>query len=1373
MADLDYAPRTFPGDPAPPPKAPAPAKVATAGTQAPASAEGAASVALPEAEDVIEGPKTSFRVVDMGNTREIYAQTDDLETHSLGPVSIADDAAADLLNSRSVFDPASRSWDVTEDVVAELRSGDLSFDQYVSARYKKDKAMIARGLIFDNWLGGKTSLEDALARGEVETLKMQVKDAPMFVWQGDVVKTVAKMWADARDAGVRGVGRRVAGETAGQVAQLTDAPAATAFFMGVAVPLVASGGTAAPVLAPVAVGALRLGAGALVFDRSRRIEAGNAAAEMLEKGLDEETVKGAAPLVGVVNGALETLGFEMIPAPYRRALSRKILASEAVKGFLANAYTKYMSELGVEVATEVAQERMNVYVENLAADVDERPDLKVTEAEAYTRYGEAALASAAGAGGVKLVGLTVEKGAQRLDAKATKKAQVERAKTVEAALKPLPVEEVKAAAPVAESEAPTAAPVEGEAAVTAAETATPEAVAKEATSDIDEIVKFLNEDPAAADAIDTADRIEAALEKAEGPGPQTYGEKIIEAERKALVETRRRDLLANQQQIKEKQAEVLRLERKGMGTKVAERQLETLVAKNADLRADIEFHTNIGPRNLMIEPEETLSLKPATLESVAALGLKEGRREVLGERRNEILEIAERLEFSQADLRAVLKDKNYGTMGDVEFKNWIKDKFTPAAKQRFIRKVGQRDVRRMQAEKSLESERNVRLQAKLPSVDKMTNQQLFDYVDLLSTFDRGDKVLSPKRQRALETTGFAGARTMGEVAAKVRELYRFPINTMTRLLPESGFVGDLRRGLATLAKRSPMHNAMVQTVEAATEREDIAYMAFREKLHELGAKALASRKSIFGRTINPTMPEVFAHLEADDAKVAAGEVQLPVLTPEEQQFVEFVEEAYGKAYEYLVAVDGLKSRFTGTKGYITHVRRSLVEAIADIKDTGWKEFFKELKARWVPQEENFRVVSRTGGSIGLRAHMKQSVFRTDELTPTKNVIRAVDTYFKALSKKKALDRAVPQVDTMVDALKWLDGDKSVEAEGRRAAFEKFVGQYLSMKKGQTHFADWAPHGGFFDLLARTMTTLPSLAWIAFNPKLQAAAGVGELMATIPVVGVEGLARAVALSFSKDARQFLDNNKGFTGETLWDRFTEPGKDLSETGGMLMYGLLQEWRVRALQVILLAEATSAEIKAGAIAPERLAEIKTHAARWMDVKGSKSVLGATSAGAMLTQFKGWAIPIFETTIEDLTALSKQMAGGEKMTPVQQRELIRLTYTFVAVTAISALVAETVEDEEDDSPAAQWIRALHREMFTITGGAGIFTVFSTPPAIAYAIRLVAAAKMWWEGARYKTGDREGEKKWPTAAARLLPGRSLLTQIGVMEAPKARNKGD
>ncbi len=1367
MADPDYAPRTFPGDPAPPPKAPAPAKVATAGTQAPTPAEGAASVALPEAEDVIEGPKTSFRVVDMGNTREIYAQTDDLETHSLGPVSIADDAAADLLNSRSVFDPASRSWDATEDVVAELRSGDLSFDQYVSARYKKDKAMIARGLIFDNWLGGKTSLEDALARGEIETLKMQVKDAPMFVWQGDVVKTAAKMWADARDAGVRGVGRRVAGETAGQVAQLTDAPAATAFFMGVAVPLIASGGAAAPVLAPVAVGALRLGAGALVFDRSRRIEAGNAAAEMLGKGLDEETVKGAAPLVGVVNGALETLGFEMIPAPYRRALSRKILASEVVKGFLANAYTKYMSELGVEVATEVAQERMNVYVENLAADVDERPDLKVTEAEAYTRYGEAALAAGAGAGGVKLVGLAVEKGAQRLDAKATKKAQAERAKTVEAALKPLPVEK---------AEAPSAAPVESEAPAAEAapaETAAPEAVAKEATSDIDEIVKFLNEDPAAADAIDTADRIEAALEKAEGPGPQTYGEKIIEAERKGLIQTRQRELVDNQRQIKEKMAEILRLERKDMGTKVAERQLETLVAKNADLRADIEFHTNIGPRNLMIEPEETLSLKPATLEAVAAVGFKEGRREVLGERRNEILEIAERLEFSQADLRAVLKDKNYGTMGDVEFKNWIKDKFTPAAKQRFVRKVGQRDVRRMQAEKSLENERNVRLQAKLPSVDKMTNQQLFDYVDLLSTFNRGDKVLSPKRQRALETTGFAGARTMGEVAAKVRELYKFPINTMTRLLPESGFVGDLRRGLATLAKRSPMHNAMVQTVEAATEREDIAYMAFREKLHELGAKALASRKSIFGRTINPTMPEVFAHLEADDAKVAAGEVQLPVLTPEEQAFVEFVEEAYGKAYEYLVAVDGLKSRFTGTKGYITHVRRSLVEAIADIKDTGWKEFFKELKARWVPQEENFRVVSRTGGSIGLRAHMKQSVFRTDELTPTKNVIRAVDTYFKALSKKKALDRAVPQVDTMVDALKWLDGDESVEAEGRRAAFEKFVGQYLSMKKGQTHFADWAPHGGFFDILFRTMTTLPSLAWIAFNPKLQAAAGVGELMATIPVVGVEGLARAVALSFSKDARAFLDNNKGFTGETLWDRFTEPGKDMGETSGLLMYGLLQEWRVRALQIILLAEATSAEIKAGAIAPERLAEIKTHAARWMDVKGSKSVLGATSLGAMVTQFKGWAIPIMETTIEDFTALAKQMAGGEKMTPMQQRELVRLLYTGLAVTAISALVAETIEDEDDQSAAAQWLRALHREMFTVTGGAGPFTVFVTPPAIAYYIRLFTALKATWEGDRYKTGDREGELKGPEMLKRLVPGRSLLTQIGVMEAPKARNKGD
>jgi hypothetical protein len=213
--------------------------------------------------------------------------------------------------------------------------------------------------------------------------------------------------------------------------------------------------------------------------------------------------------------------------------------------------------------------------------------------------------------------------------------------------------------------------------------------------------------------------------------------------------------------------------------------------------------------------------------------------------------------------------------------------------------------------------------------------------------------------------------------------------------------------------------------------------------------------------------------------------------------------------------------------------------------------------------------------------------------------------------------------------------------------------------------------------------------------------------------------------------------------------------------------------------LALSTKEEIASGKISAERLAEIKVAASRWIDVKGAKSVLGATSPGALVTQFKGWALPILETTAEDAVALAKTLKG-EKMTETQKTEVIRLVTTGAVVTALSALAFGGV-DEDDDSWTAQFLKGLHREIFSVTGGANPFLVLALPPALTYYARLLKAMSLTWDGisplasekarkdATYQTGEHEGELKGPREFYRLLPGRALARQLGLTEETKEK----
>jgi hypothetical protein len=1394
MADEGYG-RTFPGDPNPPAKAP----------------QAAPAPAAPPEEEMAQGPKPSpegearqsrpakavFRVsADEDGRQSVYMMDEQLETTRLGSVNIGN--ANELLDAVGQLNPKTGAWSVPEAAARQLLAGDMPIPDYVPAKYRANKALIARGALYTDWMRGKLDLEEAHGRGDLELLKMQIKEAPLFVWQGDTPKTIAKMWSDLKEAGPVNAAARVAGEAAGVAAFMTDSPAAVATGMLIAAPLIASKGAAAPLLIPVAAKALELGASALVFKRSYEIEGGNAAAEMLEKGFDEKTVRELAPLVGVVNGALETVGFHMIPAPYRRVLARKVLAAPAVTKVLANAYLKYLGELGIEITTEVAQERMNVYAETLAAETENRPDLAPKEGESFNRYGQVALASLLGTGPTKVPGMVLEAAVDRAgQAKMTAKIEKRKAAAAATPLVTKTPAEVAAAAPAAEL-----APNKPELAPAGDVTdyvQTHEKVAaglEKLSADADAGKISPDEFVAGADKAleEISDKAMAEMDAT----PSTYGEKVQEAERKGRIAQLKQNLADITRLIDETVQFRERMVRNEQSTALIDSKLDNYMQEEADIRGGIEYYDKQVASRVGLEENETVAMKPATLENIINVGFKEGRKEVIQVRAKAIKELAAANKLTQADVRLLLRDKNIGLMGDVEFRNFMEGHermnegklekvpgFREKVKAHVERKDARNEVRKTLKERGVKREANIRALKGLPAINKMSTEQLGEYVEILKDYEIGAVALTPKRVKSLEGGKLAGARTFQDVLVFATE--RVKVDLASFLSAQKGQFDGIRDD-TQLSESQPLYGFMVAQVQAEEAIGALAHQEFERANMRLGTAALNSRAKLttlagLGRRLVPQMPEVMVHLEhlVSDPDVYAGVTNLPELTPEEQAYVDFLRDFYTHARAYLETRDDMETRFEGR--YVPHMRRTVAEIVAGISDTGVKaavgDFYEGL---FSAQKELLAPESVSSPGLGLSKFFKFSQFRSGKMTPSNNLIRVSNTYAKQFFKKQALDRAVPVVDSVVEAMRGLGKDKSPETEMAWDALGAFVKKYLNNKKGiQGEFNELAPRGGIVDLAVRFVSGWVSLAYIAGNITLQLAAPVGETAAASTLIagqrkgsGLLGLALANwrMLNERTKANRIFEKYEAVVGKGAFAEVLEAGKSIDQRAGASLYALLQWSRTRTMKTLLMAMMTDKEFEAETISPERLAEIKVITGRWIDIAGMKSVVGSTTLGAAFTKFRGWQLPILRTSIQNVTSLLHSLGAQVEKTGVKGSKtagfLVKLPskvlgndkplsaqqagelYGIVEFTFVAAAISMAMGDAEEDDDLRKRVRS---ELFSLT------QVFD--PRKALTVGVVASfteqiGRLLWvllTLEEYAEGSsREGEKKAPTQAAKMAP---------------------
>lgn len=69
---------------------------------------------------------------------------------------------------------------------------------------------------------------------------------------------------------------------------------------------------------------------------------------------------------------------------------------------------------------------------------------------------------------------------------------------------------------------------------------------------------------------------------------------------------------------------------------------------------------------------------------------------------------------------------------------------------------------------------NLRESMKLPDLDKMTNKQLREYLDVLQSFDPGQTFLGPRLLETINLTDWKGIQTVKDLAQKMAETMKIP-----------------------------------------------------------------------------------------------------------------------------------------------------------------------------------------------------------------------------------------------------------------------------------------------------------------------------------------------------------------------------------------------------------------------------------------------------------------------------------------------------------------------------------------------------------------------------------------------------------------------
>lgn len=714
---------------------------------------------------------------------------------------------------------------------------------------------------------------------------------------------------------------------------------------------------------------------------------------------------------------------------------------------------------------------------------------------------------------------------------------------------------------------------------------------------------------------------------------------------------------------------------------------------------------------------------------------------VLRDRKEKVKAAKNFFALSDAEFNRIGGNRDIQTMSEAQFQGFLNHIQTQAEKS-ILRSQAMSLLMAQIQEKQLKRYDNLRRAMQLPPINKMTTEQIREFDKALEFTQEGDEFFTQRQLETVKNTELKGIKTVREARERLSMRLNMPISALGTI--EVAPALDRLRFDAALAEKNPFYHMIVAETNSATLEAEQRFIAIEAETNRLIKAARKSRRrGILDRLI-PKDTVIFKYLEAPNKTDLASE-----MTKEELEAAEFIRKSYEGMRDYLVEREMLKQY---RENYITHVRKGFLETL---RDDGIVEAFKSIIKQQQEDEATFNILSGdTGNILPLEKFFQYSLKRTGEISPTENVAAAFLAYTKAFEKKRALDGLIPKLDIYTYSIE----PKRTTPNGLQMdrSLKKFLNEYLNNKKGRRFdFGGFLRQGGKADLALRSLRALTTLLDLGLSIPGGIASNVGEQTTTFVSLGFKRYALGSARYATFKGRRFLKKYRNFTGKNPWGELAEASKDIGDRFNSGLFILFRDAQVRANQQYLLGSVTEQEYKSGVISPERLAELNINMGRWRVVDGAKSIVGSTSAGGVLTQYKTWAVPILRTTIKDITTLIgniKDQGIARALYSKEGGELFRSIMVLGTVGMIVKALLSSGEDSEKEKTFAE--KLVDKSIRDLLSTIGVFDptfIASEPRMLGFlgdlgeALKSIMLLEEYADDAAdgsYKAGDLKGVKK-------------------------------
>jgi len=737
------------------------------------------------------------------------------------------------------------------------------------------------------------------------------------------------------------------------------------------------------------------------------------------------------------------------------------------------------------------------------------------------------------------------------------------------------------------------------------------------------------------------------------------------------------------------------------------------------------------------------SLKDLRSERVTVRAGEEAANVGMKGRRNELDLVKSHWNLTDNDMKKFLHGRNLSAFSDSEWKKLLMqaDEYGLQESQR---SEALATLKATINEKNIGKIDNMRAAMELPSIEKMSTEQLQNFNKVIDAMHENDTFLSKRMIENIDKTEFYGARTQKEVIDLLEK-------KTGKKITEGGPIDVSSalnfKGLRSLGETHPFYKYTVNRIQDVAIQGEIKAHHYIDEVDALIKKARESTKK---GGIIPTDEGIVNYLEAD---AATRKELVKSMTPAETRAAERIDEIFKEYYDRLVARNGDKkfSRFEGQ--FYHHQQRGFLEAL---KEDGPKKALQEF----FDKSNKEPIIDSVMDDKNLPMSYEQwragaTKFRSGGVTPTKNAAKSFNSYVRSIEKALALDSVFPEIKSIVRSLP----EEVVTKNGKdmRADLDQFINKLFATQKGRP--AQIAiERGSNAESAINTVINLSRMLQLGFRIPLQSIAPIGERVMNLTSLGIKDFAIGEKRMFESQGKKLIKQHEAILGEDFWKKLGSAANDIGDKFNSLAFPIYSKADQKANQQYFLASLTPEEYKTGKISSERLAEIRLEMSKYRKVEGLESIYGHTPEAKVFKQYKSWAIPPLTATVENLgklTDLMKKVATKNpgEITAEEKKAAAQLAYSAGIAGGIYMMWGDSqkLKDKKDRTPFEDMRYRAVQEGLSIMSAIDPMTWLAQPAALSFIERFYTASK---DLLTMETNKTTGEAKGPEEFKKLFtPG--------------------